>query len=345
MKKSFPLVSFIIPVYNDQENLRQCLSHIYSQSTSVSSEVIVLDDCSQDKSISVAESFGAKIVRESQNHGQSYLRNKGARLARGKYLFFVDSDVCLLPNSLEKAVQLMLMQTNQDPNFGGIQGGFSLKHPSARWSTLLYNTLQHFLFFSPRYSSGVNTACLCILRKVFFELGGFDPNLRFLEDTQFGMKAGTANYYFIRGEIEFVHLKETSWKQLLQAYILSGKILGYLYRKRLFQKKKTTKGGSGRKGRTNRYLLKNLICSFCVCLSAPFWIFNPPIAKGLIILVVLMMMRTVFALWTVKRNIFFVLIGFLFYLIIPLCIIFGIITSNENSPFVSTIPAGIHAKC
>lgn len=87
------LVSVIIPVWNDAQSLRRCLSLLRKQTISHSLlEIIVVDNGSTDESITVARNFEQVVVVEEPKAGSYRARNKGLGLARGEYVAFIDSD-------------------------------------------------------------------------------------------------------------------------------------------------------------------------------------------------------------------------------------------------------------
>lgn len=99
-------ISVIIPVYNSEKYICQCLDSILSQSIN-ELEVICIDDCSQDNSYRIMKEYADKdkrimIIKNRQNKGQSFSRNKGIELATGKYIYFMDSDDYIKSEALEK---------------------------------------------------------------------------------------------------------------------------------------------------------------------------------------------------------------------------------------------------
>lgn len=89
-------LSFIIPVYNSQKYLNECLESICKQ-VNKDVEVIIIDDCSVDKSYQISKKFDKKyhfikVLKLKKNRGVSYSRNKGIEKAKGDYLCFIDSD-------------------------------------------------------------------------------------------------------------------------------------------------------------------------------------------------------------------------------------------------------------
>lgn len=102
--KRSPLVSIIVPVYNTEEYLRQCIESVLAQTYS-DWELILIDDGSRDASgqicdIATRSTSRIKVVH-TKNHGLSAARNTGLDKARGEYITFLDSDDILHPLFLE----------------------------------------------------------------------------------------------------------------------------------------------------------------------------------------------------------------------------------------------------
>ena len=102
-------ISIIVPVYNVEKYLAECLDSIRSQSFT-DYEIICVDDASTDASLSVLKAYAERDLRiqilvNEENRGLSYTRNRGLDVARGKYILFVDSDDMLKPEALEKLYQ------------------------------------------------------------------------------------------------------------------------------------------------------------------------------------------------------------------------------------------------
>lgn len=98
-------ISVIIPVFNVEKYVCQCIDSILKQ-TFQDIEIIVIDDASTDASYEiVSNKYGnvskVKILQNKENLGLGRTRNVGMKEARGKYLYFIDSDDALLPRGLE----------------------------------------------------------------------------------------------------------------------------------------------------------------------------------------------------------------------------------------------------
>jgi len=105
------LVSIIIPVYNSSDYIIRAIKHVLKQ-TYTEWELIIIDDCSTDKSLSLVKSY-AKIDKRiiilslEINSGAAIARNKGITAAKGQYIAFLDSDDTWHPQKLEKQLNLM----------------------------------------------------------------------------------------------------------------------------------------------------------------------------------------------------------------------------------------------
>lgn len=107
------MISVVIPVYNAEKYLRQCLDSIVNQNLSCQLEVIAVDDGSTDGSADILKEYekkGMVTVIRKENGGQSSARNAGLEAAHGKYLMFADADDYLLDGCLENVLQKALKE-------------------------------------------------------------------------------------------------------------------------------------------------------------------------------------------------------------------------------------------
>ena len=106
-----PLVTIVVPVYNVEKYIEQCLKSILAQSYK-NIEIICVDDCGQDNSIKIAnklkkEDSRIKIIKHRKNKGLGGARTSGLKHAKGEYLLFIDSDDWIEHNCVEKIVSTM----------------------------------------------------------------------------------------------------------------------------------------------------------------------------------------------------------------------------------------------
>lgn len=106
-----PLVSILMTSYNRQQYIGEAIESVL-QSTYNNFELIIVDDCSKDKTVAIASKyaerdFRVKVYVNEQNLGDYPNRNKAASYAQGKYLKYVDADDCIYPWGLELLVKMM----------------------------------------------------------------------------------------------------------------------------------------------------------------------------------------------------------------------------------------------
>lgn len=103
-------VSIIIPIYNVEKYVAECLNSVISQTYDHSKiECIIVDDCTPDKSMNIVNeiigNYKGEITfithQHKENKGLSAARNSGISIATGEYLYFLDSDDYIYPNSIE----------------------------------------------------------------------------------------------------------------------------------------------------------------------------------------------------------------------------------------------------
>src|SRR5207249_5831254 len=106
-----PQVSVVIPVYNASKFPRETLGHVFAQ-TFKGYEVIVVDDGSTDKSVSVVEEIAERYARpiriiSQANQGAAAARNAGARVAQGQYVPFLDGYYIWHPQKRAREVAVL----------------------------------------------------------------------------------------------------------------------------------------------------------------------------------------------------------------------------------------------
>lgn len=120
-------VSIIIPIYNVEKYIEDCLESVYQQ-TYDNIEVILVNDCTPDSSMQIAHSIVSKykhkystiIINHRHNMGLSEARNSGIKVAKGDYLYFIDSDDCIFPTTIDTMVNI----ANKEPDIEIIEGQY-----------------------------------------------------------------------------------------------------------------------------------------------------------------------------------------------------------------------------
>lgn len=183
------MLSIIIPTLNEEKYLPVLLNSIKAQSFT-DYEVIVADAGSKDKTIEIAKEYGCKVVKGGLLPAG---RNRGAEVAKGDILLFLDADIFLPPSCLKNATDEFKKR-----NLG--VAGFPL-------SPLAGKKIDKFVFtiffnkwaeltqkISPHAASAIMSQ-----KKVHDAIGGFDEEIVFIEDYSYTRDAAKiAKYGFIK---------------------------------------------------------------------------------------------------------------------------------------------------
>src|SRR5262245_49542829 len=209
-----PNVSVVIPVYNGESTLKECLGRLF-ESRFRDFETIVVDDGSTDQSATIAAAYPVRVIPTSGRVGPAAARNLGARMATGEVLFFIDSDVMVRPDTL--ALLAESFEAGDVDGLCGVQAAqmrytnlaSQYKNLWMRW-TYLRQTGDVPLFY---------TTAAAIRREAFLRVGGFDqgyatPNV---EDTAFGQKLARLGVRVrVHPELEVEHVKQYSLPSMLR---------------------------------------------------------------------------------------------------------------------------------
>jgi len=161
-------ISVIVPAYNAARTLANCLAALQAQSDE-HYEVIVVDDCSTDSSLTIARDSGFRTMHLPVNKGQAVARNAGAAEATGSVFAFVDSDVIVPPDWVATYRRLL----SDFPNAAMICGGYSAHAGDSPAGCFGFYELAYRRRDMPAIidsASGAN----CVVRRADFEaVGGF----------------------------------------------------------------------------------------------------------------------------------------------------------------------------
>jgi len=192
--------SFIIPAYNEEDYISNCIKSIKNQ-TLKDFEIIVVDNGCTDKTSDIVKKLGCRVVKEPKR-SLSLARNKGARVSRGDFLCFVDADGILSKNWLLEA-EKKISKSNLD-----VVSGLIYFYNKNILKKIWYNTYTCFEFlgveilyvFGKRlYLVGNN---LVIKKSLFDRLGRFKPIIG--EDFWLSI-----NYWKLKNRKCFFNLKMT----------------------------------------------------------------------------------------------------------------------------------------
>ncbi len=165
-----PFLSVIVPVYNGGGPFIDCLVSL-TQSSFQDWELIVVDDGSSDKSASLAAQFGARVLTTDSKCGPGAARNLGAQAAVGSYLYFVDADCEVHPDTLAQVAAILQGDPGLDAMFGSYDDAPGAGNFVAQYKNLFHHYVHQQ---SNEIASTFWAGCGAVKRTVFLALGGFD---------------------------------------------------------------------------------------------------------------------------------------------------------------------------
>jgi len=222
-----PFFSVIIPTFNRRKLLRKCILSI-KNSEFKDMEIIVVDDGSTDGTSEMLSQLGCRYIQLDRG-GAAHARNEGAKIAKGKYLVFIDSDVMILNDTLTKLQKHIL---NEGVEFAcGHKMPVDIVGGSAKW--VMLRKTQSYYKWSQKIgkkttNSFVETAFMAIIKSKFNEIGGFDNSIKASggEEHDFGHRLGFNIPFF--SDLGVYHHYESYlsyWKKLFMRSYSFGNIL------------------------------------------------------------------------------------------------------------------------
>lgn len=206
----FPLVSVIIPVKDQHEDLTECLQSLKNLDyPNDRLEIIVVDDGSKKEVSGIIDSSGVTIIRQAESQGQATCRNIGAENARGDILAFIDAD-CTASNKWLKEL-VPFFSAVKVGAVGGCIDGYHQKSLLDRYEQVSssLNMGNRLLLEGDTDSSFyVPTANLLVTREAFLATGGFRSGMRIGEDVDFCWRLRNTGYnllYVPQGSVAHKH--------------------------------------------------------------------------------------------------------------------------------------------
>jgi len=227
------LVSVLMTSYNREKYIAEAIESVLNQ-TYTNFELIIVDDCSKDKTLEIAKKFEEKdhrikVYLNEKNLGDYPNRNKAASYANGEYIKYVDSDDVLYPHGLD--VMVRAMQTY--PN-----AGFASCRPQSDSVLFPIISLPHDTYYEHFFMSdifGRSPLGLIIKRNVFESLGGFvTDKFQVIGDSEFLYRIA-AQHSMVKMVMGLGHwrshdnqvtsIEQTYYKQITNNYFLAKQSL------------------------------------------------------------------------------------------------------------------------
>ena len=187
------MISVIVPAYNSEGTLGQCIAALQSQSLARDQyEIIVVDDGSTDQTTQVAHQYGVRLICQP-NAGPAAARNRGAQAARGRIILFTDADCVPEPNWIEAMISPFA-----DQDVVGVSGRIRTHQKGLvpRFIQLEYDD-RYGNIAKHRYIDHINTATGAYRRERFLGSRGFLENLLGAEDVELSFRLANRGHKMV----------------------------------------------------------------------------------------------------------------------------------------------------
>ena len=218
-EKAIAIATVIVPVYNDGDNLEQCLTSLAASKFS-HFDVLVVDDGSTVPIEPLVDRFGYSYFRIDGPGGPARARNRGVKQTESEFVIFIDADVCVYPDTIERFVQ----NFEADPTLVAVIGTYDDEPMDSRFLSQYRNMLHHYTHCK---SAGQVTTfwsgCGAMRRDVFLRYGGFDEE-RYsrpaIEDIELGTWiAADGGRIVLDDKVRCKHLKRWSFSNMVRTDI------------------------------------------------------------------------------------------------------------------------------
>jgi glycosyltransferase involved in cell wall biosynthesis len=207
MTSNPPVLSVVVPCLNAGQVLSVQLEALCAQEMSESWEVIIVDNDSSDDTKSVAESFRERLpaltIVVEPRRGRHYACNRGAEVARGQALVFVDADDEVQPGFLSAMADALVHHAMVAGRFDNLK--FAIEG-ALRHGEDVSDALLDGYGFLPFASGG----CTGIRRAAFLEVGGFEDGADFCEDTVLSWRVQLAGFDLAPAPAAIVAVRQRS---------------------------------------------------------------------------------------------------------------------------------------
>ncbi len=209
------IASVVVPVYNGEKTLEECLRALKRQTVSRSLyEIIVVDDGSSDSSADIAERLGVRLIRQP-NLGPAGARNAGWRAAEGTWVAFTDADCVPTRTWLNRLLRSVTKNPAHRPVLGaaGKTLGYASNTPAARFVDLIGSFDAELHLSHPKFPFAPSGNVL-YRRASLQAVDGFDQRYVAYEACDLHqrlMKLPENDFYFVPSAVIF-HRHRADWK-------------------------------------------------------------------------------------------------------------------------------------
>ena len=202
------LISIIVPCFNSGKTIKRTIESLKNQ-TWIQKEIIVVNDGSNDPdTLNILNSLEGVLIINQTNCGLSAARNAGANKAKGRFLFFIDSDDWIEEDCLE------LMFNYSKENFSNNKNYYIFSDIVLE-GNIKKNVTKNYNFFEQLFLNQVPYS-IFIERNIWRSTNGYDENMRLgYEDWEFNIRLGAKNIFGKRLPLPLFHYSVCSSGMLI----------------------------------------------------------------------------------------------------------------------------------
>ena len=221
-----PKVSIIVATLNNERTIDECLKAIFELNYPKDFlEVIVVDGCSKDATVKIAQNYPVKVVSVPLNAPAAY--NHAMKMVRNDVLGFIDSDAKVEKEWLNKLVACL-----DDLQVAGVSGGIENWNTENAWARSIGYDLKNRYDRLKKYVVRVATMNLLLKKSVIEEVGGFDENLPSQYDTDLGFRITSRGYKILfEPNAKCYHFNRSTVRGYFRQQLQYGKNTTKLYLK------------------------------------------------------------------------------------------------------------------
>jgi glycosyltransferase involved in cell wall biosynthesis len=207
-------ISAYIPCFNNEETVVQAIRSIRQQSVPVS-EILLIDDCSSDDSVALAQAEGISVVRNEHNQGRGAIRASAMLHANNELVLSCDAGIILAPDFVEHSLAWF-----ENDNVAAVHG--RVLQPPARNAAERWRGRHLFKIdakLEQSHHSLLLTGGALVRKSIVLSVGNFSEMLRFGEDADLGERLLAANYEVILDpEMTMTAITKNNLWQVLERY-------------------------------------------------------------------------------------------------------------------------------
>lgn len=216
------MISIIVPVYNSEKTIRECLDSLLNQDFKEEYEIILVDDGSEDNSIEIIEEYFKRVDKlallKSEHRGPAVARNLGANNARGDILLFTDADCVADKNWI-----IEMTKSFERKEIVGVQGRYCTKQEVVIAKFAQYEIEDRYdRMKKSEYIDFIGSYSAAYSRDVYLSEGGFNESFTIAsgEDPDLSYRLASKGFKMVFNEraIVYHHHPDSLYKYLKQKF-------------------------------------------------------------------------------------------------------------------------------